>query len=146
MDPASILLVEDEPAIQLAIRGVLRREGHELRVASSGADALNLLADAPFDLVLTDLALPDGVSGLDIVRFVRANRPGVPVVLITAYGSGEVADETMDGSSGPSRTTFTISATVVSLERTGSASSEMGHILVAALPSLLFDYDTCRSA
>ncbi len=93
MDPASILLVEDEPAVQLAIRGVLRREGHELRVASSGADALSLLADVPFDLVLTDLALPDGVSGLDIIRFVRANRPGVPVVLITAYGSGEIADE-----------------------------------------------------
>ncbi len=93
MDSGSILLVEDEPGIQLAIRGVLRREGHELRVASSGAAALKLLADVPFDVVLTDLSLPDGVTGLDIVRIVCANCPGVPVVLITAYGSGEVAEE-----------------------------------------------------
>lgn len=88
---ASILLVEDEPGIQLAIRGLLRREGHETSVASSGSEALALLADGAFDLVLTDLSLPDGVSGLDLVRHVGAQCPGTPVVLITAYGSEHVA-------------------------------------------------------
>ncbi len=88
---ASILLVEDEPGIQLAIRGLLRREGHQTAVASSGSEAIELLADGAFDLVLTDLFLPDGVSGLDIVRHVGTHQPGTPVILITAYGSEHVA-------------------------------------------------------
>jgi DNA-binding NtrC family response regulator len=89
----SVLLVEDEPGIQLAIRGLLRREGHETSVASSGADALALLSEGEFDLVLTDLSLPGGVSGLDLVRHVGASCPGTPVVLITAFGSEEIAQE-----------------------------------------------------
>ena len=87
----SILLVEDEPGIQLAIRGLLRREGHSTEVASTGAEAMERLEDGVFDLVLTDLSLPDGVSGLDLVRHVGEHRPGTPVVLITAYGSEHVA-------------------------------------------------------
>ncbi len=90
---ASILLVEDEPGIQLAIRGLLRREGHTTAVASTGSEAIELLADQDFDLVLTDLSLPDGVSGLDLVRHVGESRPGTPVVLITAYGSERVAQD-----------------------------------------------------
>ena len=93
---ASILLVEDEPGIQLAIRGLLRREGHTLRVADRGADALKLLSDESFDLVLTDLSLPDGVTGLDLVRHARAHGLGTPVVLITAYGSQDVAKEAIE--------------------------------------------------
>jgi DNA-binding NtrC family response regulator len=88
---ASILIVEDEPGIQLAIRGLMRREGHVTEVATTGAEALELLEDGRFDLVLTDLSLPDGVSGLDLVRHVAEFRPGTPVVLITAYGSDTVA-------------------------------------------------------
>jgi two-component system response regulator PilR (NtrC family) len=88
---ASILLVEDEPGIQLAIRGLLRREGHETQVASTGSEAIELLADGAFDLVLTDLSLPDDVSGMDILRHVGESRPGTPVILITAFGSEHVA-------------------------------------------------------
>jgi two-component system response regulator PilR (NtrC family) len=90
---SSILLVEDEPGIQLAIRGLLRREGHVTSVASTGTEAIELLAAQAFDLVLTDLSLPDGVSGLDLVKHVGESRPGTPVVLITAYGSERVAQE-----------------------------------------------------
>lgn len=90
---ASILLVEDEPGIQLAIRGLLRREGHETRVASRGKEALDLLAEDEFDLVLTDLSLPDGITGLDLVRHIGKHRPGTPVVLITAFGSEDVAQQ-----------------------------------------------------
>ena len=93
---ASILLVEDEPGIQLAIRGLLRREGHQTAVASSGSEAIQLLADGAFDLVLTDLSLPDGVSGLDIVRHVGTHQPGTPVILITAYGSEHVAKDAVE--------------------------------------------------
>lgn len=93
---AKVLLVEDEPGIQLAIRGLLRREGHETAVASSGREAMSLLAEEDFDLVLTDLSLPDGVSGLDVVRHAGDKRPGTPVILITAYGSERVARDAVD--------------------------------------------------
>lgn len=93
MSPARILLVEDEPGIQLAMRGLLRREGYELRVAGSGREALEKLAEEHFDLLLTDLSLPDGVSGLDLARHVKESASGLPVILITAYGSESVAEQ-----------------------------------------------------
>ena len=65
---ARILIVEDERAIQLALSGLLRREGYEVEVASSGEEALGQLAAAPFDLVLTDLALGRGASGMDVLK------------------------------------------------------------------------------
>ena len=93
---ASILLVEDEPGIQLAIRGLLRREGHAMSVVGAGKEALARLEAEAFDLVLTDLSLPDGVTGLDLVRYVGEHRPETPVVLITAYGSENVAKEAIE--------------------------------------------------
>jgi len=95
--PATILLVEDEPGIQLAIRGLLRREGHEIQVAATGREALDALADRAFSLVLTDLSLPDGVSGLDLLEHVGREHAGTPVVLITAYGSEQVARDAVEG-------------------------------------------------
>ena len=62
---ARILVVEDERAIQIALSGLLRREGYEVEVASSGEQALARLSDAVFDLVLTDLALGRGPSGME---------------------------------------------------------------------------------
>jgi two-component system response regulator PilR (NtrC family) len=93
---ASILLVEDEPGIQLAIRGLLRRDGHDTRVASTGSEAVEMVTDGSFDLVLTDLSLPDDVSGLDLVRHVHEQSPATPVVLITAYGSEHIAREAVE--------------------------------------------------
>lgn len=97
MPPAAILLVEDEPGIQLAIRGLLRREGHEIEVASTARQALDALAQRSFQLVLTDLSLPEGMSGLDLLQRVREQHDGTPVVLITAYGSEQVARDAVAG-------------------------------------------------
>ncbi|MFP8879240.1 MAG: response regulator [Myxococcota bacterium] len=88
-----ILLVEDEPGIQLAMRGLLRRDGYEVRVASTGKEALEAIEGDGCDLVLTDLSLADGVSGLDVARRARSTQPPTPVILITAYGSDEIASE-----------------------------------------------------
>lgn len=88
-----ILLVEDEPGIQLAMRGILRREGHEVRVAGSGDAALKAIAAERFDLILTDFSLPDGISGLEVARHARTASPGTPVVLITAFGSERIVAE-----------------------------------------------------
>ena len=89
----SILLVEDEPGIQLAMKGLLRRDGYELTVAGSGSEALDLLGTGGFDVVVTDLSLPDGVSGLDVARHIARESLRIPVILITAYGSEQIAAE-----------------------------------------------------
>ncbi|MBW2267400.1 MAG: sigma-54-dependent Fis family transcriptional regulator [Deltaproteobacteria bacterium] len=94
---ARILLVEDEKAIQLALSGLLRRQGYEVEVAGSGDVAIAALRDAAFDLVLTDLALGRGASGMDVLRTAKQLRPETAVVMITAHGSERVAVEAMKG-------------------------------------------------
>jgi DNA-binding NtrC family response regulator len=92
---ARILVVEDERAIQLALKGLLGREGYEVEVAGSGEEATAKVRETTFDLVLTDLALGRGASGMDVLRAAKAERPETAVVMITAHGSERIAVEAM---------------------------------------------------
>ena len=80
-----ILLVEDEPSLQLALGDTLSDEGYEVVVAGTVEEALAGLA-RPVDLVLSDFRLPDG-TGFDVLHAVQQGCPDVPVVLLTAYGT-----------------------------------------------------------
>jgi len=95
MSGGRVLIVEDEAGIRLALTGLLRREGYEVVQCERGADALALLEAEAFDFVLTDLALGDGPSGLDVLRLVRQRQPETPVVMITAHGNEKIAVEAM---------------------------------------------------
>src|SRR5262249_25338009 len=90
-----VLVVEDEAGIRLALTGLLRREGYEVVQCECGADALAQLEAGAFDFVLTDLALGDGPSGLDVLRRARERQPETPIVMITAHGSEKIAVEAM---------------------------------------------------
>ena len=90
-----ILVVENERAIQLALSGLLRHQGYEVEQAHSGEEALQKLGDGAYDLVVTDLALGAGASGMDVLRASKASRPETPVVMITAYGTQKIAVEAM---------------------------------------------------
>jgi CheY-like chemotaxis protein len=68
---ARILVVEDERAIQLALSGLLGRAGYEVSLAASGEEAIAKLGEGAFDLVLTDLALGRGASGMDVLRHAK---------------------------------------------------------------------------
>jgi DNA-binding NtrC family response regulator len=92
---ARILVVEDERAIQLALSGLLRREGHEVECAGSGDEAGTKLREHDYDLVITDLALGRGPSGMDVLRDAKQLRPETVVVMITAHGSEKIAVEAM---------------------------------------------------
>ena len=92
---ARLLIVEDERAIRLALSGLLRREGYEVEQADAGGDAVARLAAEAFDLVLTDLALGEGPSGMDVLRASKREQPETPVVMITAHGNEKIAVEAM---------------------------------------------------
>jgi DNA-binding NtrC family response regulator len=81
-----ILVVDDEAGIRHLLRSVLVEEQYEVTTAGTTLDALNKLQDAPFDLAIVDLMLPD-IDGLQLAEAIRMLDPRTPVILITAYGS-----------------------------------------------------------
>jgi signal transduction histidine kinase/ActR/RegA family two-component response regulator len=81
-----ILLVEDILANQMVTATLLRREGHQVDIASNGPEAVSAVATAPYDLVLMDIFMP-GMSGLEAVRQIRAlggPASSMPIVALTA--------------------------------------------------------------
>jgi two-component system, OmpR family, response regulator RegX3 len=83
--PTRILIVEDEASIAEPFARLLRREGFETTVARTAAEALEAARRTEPDLVLLDLALPDG-DGRDVCRVLRGERD-VPVIMVTARGT-----------------------------------------------------------
>jgi DNA-binding NtrC family response regulator len=92
---ARVLLVEDEKAIRLALSGLLRRESYAVDQAETGSEALARLEAGEYDLVLTDLALGPGPTGMDVLRRAKELQPETPVVMITAHGNEKIAVEAM---------------------------------------------------
>ena len=89
-----ILVVDDESAICNIVAALLEDKGYEAVTCGSTEEALKLLADSTFDLVLTDLALP-WQSGLDLLRAVKVARPRLQVIMMTAYATVKTAVEAM---------------------------------------------------
>ena len=83
--PASILVLEDDAPVRSLLVGALTHAGHQVDTATDGVSGLAKLEDGRFDVVLTDLALPQR-SGLAIARSVKRLSPHTPVVLITGWG------------------------------------------------------------
>ncbi|MDX2089501.1 MAG: sigma-54 dependent transcriptional regulator [Kofleriaceae bacterium] len=82
--PAKILVADDELNLRRVLVALLRRDGHDVVQAASGAEAIERLADV--DVVITDLRMPQA-DGMDVLRAAAKNHPHVPVIMITAYGS-----------------------------------------------------------
>ena len=84
--PSRILVIDDEPDIAEILRDVLTAEGHSVELAGGGREGLEKVSGAPFDLVFTDLGMPD-VSGWEVASNIRENHPDLPVVLVTGWGA-----------------------------------------------------------
>jgi DNA-binding response OmpR family regulator len=80
---ASILLAEDDEGIRLPLVRALEREGHEVEAVASGTDAVTAGVGGGHDLLLLDIGLP-GVDGLEVCQRVRAERPTVAIIFLTA--------------------------------------------------------------
>jgi len=81
---ARLLLVDDEPSVLSALRRLFRLQGHEIEQATSGAEGLALLAEKPFDLVISDMRMPE-MDGADFLEIVRERHPGIMRMLLTGY-------------------------------------------------------------
>jgi signal transduction histidine kinase/CheY-like chemotaxis protein len=95
--PARVLVLEDEQRIREMLEDSLSRAGHHVESAADGLAGLARFQGGEFDVVLTDLSLPER-SGLDVARAVKRMRPGTPVVLITGWG--HLLDPTLLAQSG----------------------------------------------
>ena len=88
--PASrILVVDDEPSVTDALELILTQRGHRVDAAKTGAEATELLKGSPYDLVFTDLRLPDA-SGIDLLTRIKTDTPDTEVIVMTAHGSLEI--------------------------------------------------------
>lgn len=93
---ARVLVVDDEESIRDLVRMLLEREGHAVTDAPGGREALDLLRDRPFDLVLLDRSMPL-MSGMEVLRAIRADGAlaGTKVLMVTAAGLMSDADEAL---------------------------------------------------
>ncbi len=86
----NVLVIDDEPDIRELLEITLARMDLNTVSANDVTSAKQALEEETFDLCLTDMRLPDG-DGLDIVKFIQAHYPGLPIAVITAYGNVEAA-------------------------------------------------------
>lgn len=91
---ASILVIDDEPDLRLLYELTLLREGYAVECASTLAEARAHLAQATYDVVLTDMRLPDGL-GMEILQELQHNARPERCIVVTAYGSAENAVEAL---------------------------------------------------
>jgi two-component system nitrogen regulation response regulator GlnG len=89
-----ILIVDDEESVRWALRKALERATYRVDLAADGRAGLQAAEDPGVDLVLLDVRLP-GRDGLDVLREIRKRRPDLPVIMMTAYGTLQVAVEAM---------------------------------------------------
>jgi signal transduction histidine kinase/CheY-like chemotaxis protein len=91
-EPVRVLVIDDEPFVRDTLGEILRQQHHQVVVADDGVSGLARFRETPFDLVMTDLAMP-GMSGWQVAQAVKAARPQVPVVLVTGWGVEVQPDE-----------------------------------------------------
>ena len=89
-----VLVVDDEKALVLALKGLLSKEGYQVETAYSGEEAIQKIETGSFHVVVTDLSL-GGITGLQVLERAREIDPDIAVVMITAYGSEKVAVQAM---------------------------------------------------
>lgn len=89
-----ILFVDDDASLRTVVSIALRRDGHQVEVAADGAEALAKFGHGGYDLVIQDVRMP-GMNGLELLERLRKVDAGVPVVVMTAFSTWDVAVNAM---------------------------------------------------
>jgi DNA-binding NtrC family response regulator len=91
--PERILVVDDEPNMLRLLKTILMdKTGYEVVTTNNPLEVSKLLQESHFDLVITDLKMPL-VDGMDLIDIIKKIKAGLPIVIITAYGTIETAEE-----------------------------------------------------
>ncbi len=93
--PPALLLIDDDPGTSGLLHEVFREAGYSVAVAATGADGLRQAKGRRFDAVLCDVLLPD-IDGVQVMRRLREAQPDVPVIIMTAHGTVEMAIRALD--------------------------------------------------
>lgn len=88
----SVLIVDDEPIVRESIRDWLKDAGYQVATAESGEEALEMIEKQDFSVLVVDIRLP-GKTGITVLKEVKALKPQIKSIVITAYPSVEIADE-----------------------------------------------------
>jgi len=94
-DDMKILVVDDEPVIIRSCEAVLRAEGYNVEGTLSGKEAILKMEQTPYELVITDLKMPE-VDGITLIKWIKQNRPDTGIVIITGYPSQDTIKEALD--------------------------------------------------
>jgi PAS domain S-box-containing protein len=125
--PGRILVVDDEPDVAAVVTDVLESAGHEVHTALSGAMALQMIELTQFDLVFTDLGMPD-MSGWDVAERINALKPGLTVALVTGWGTSlDETDAARRGVSAVVHKPFEIDALLATAHRLLSRTAAAGN-------------------
>lgn len=89
-NPQHVLVVDDETNIRLTLAALLRRAGYNVTTGENGAEAVALLEQHTFDLLLVDLKMP-GMNGMEVVAAAKQRQPEIAVIVLTGHGSLETA-------------------------------------------------------
>ena len=90
MTEATVLVIDDEESVATTIEAILKMDGHVVTAVTTGADAIRLLNERRYDVVLTDLRLAD-MDGIDVLREVQRTSPETASIMLTGYASLESA-------------------------------------------------------
>ncbi|MEW6108196.1 MAG: sigma-54 dependent transcriptional regulator [Nitrospirota bacterium] len=89
-----ILVIDDEDIVRTSCRRMLEPEGYEVNTAKSGSDGITVLSDSIFDLVLTDLKMPD-MDGIEVLRRIKEMWPDIEAIIMTGFGTVSTAVKAM---------------------------------------------------
>jgi len=95
MAEPKILIVDDEPVVIKSAERVLKSEGYSVEGALGGREAIMKIGQEAYDLVFTDLKMPD-VDGITLIRWIKKTKPSIGIVIITGYPSQETIKEALE--------------------------------------------------
>jgi len=94
MKKVKVLVIDDEDIVLKSVNKILSEENYEVDVSSSGRQGIERAIERSYDIVLTDIRMPD-VGGMRVLRDIKRAKPSLPVIMITGYGSVQSAVQAM---------------------------------------------------
>ena len=86
--PERILIVDDEDLVRSIFTNLFKKEKHDVEAVSSGEEAMEVLENEAFEVVLLDISLP-GMTGVEVLKKLKKDKPGLIVIIMTAFGYDE---------------------------------------------------------